>query len=129
MYKIPKKYQDLSGQQLKLALIKERKKEIITLVCSQTNYTPEKAKEYLEENGYRYIDIIKKYLNPNDNKKQEKKKSINQKVLGEIRNFLDTGCKIMAARKKKEAILKVLQEKALQEKALQEKMETIKEDE
>lgn len=68
----------------------------IPIVCSQTNYKKEEAEEKLEKWNGDYIKVIKEYLNPNfEKEKQEKKekketkKSINQQMMTEIRNFCD----------------------------------------
>lgn len=63
----------------------------IALIKSQTNYTEEEAKEKLEKWEGNYMNVIKEYLNPNFNKKKEgNKKSTNEKMMYEIRNFMDT---------------------------------------
>ena len=63
----------------------------IALIKSQTNYTEEEAKEKLEKWEGNYIKVIKEYLNPNfDKKKDSNKKSTNEKMMYEIRNFMDT---------------------------------------
>jgi len=69
----------------------ERYKNLVKLIKSQTNYTDEEAIEKLNEWNNDYIKVIKEYLNPNfQNKKVEQKKmSTNQKMMSEIRNFMD----------------------------------------
>ena len=64
----------------------------ISLIKSQTNYTEEEAKVKLEEWDGNYMNVIKEYLNPNFRNKKEKtrKKSVNEKMMFEIRNFMDT---------------------------------------
>ena len=63
----------------------------IALIKSQTNYTEKEAKEKLEKWEGKYMNVIKEYLNPNFNKKRkENKKSNNEKMMYEIRNFMDT---------------------------------------
>ena len=64
----------------------------LALIKSQTNYTEEEAKEKLEKWEGNYMNVIKEYLNPNFNIKMEKKdnRSVNQKMMGEIRGFMDT---------------------------------------
>jgi len=70
----------------------QRYEGAIALIKTQTNYTEEEAKEKLEHWNGNYMNVIKEYLNPNFNIKMEKKdtRSINQKVMGEIRGFMDT---------------------------------------
>ena len=54
-----------------------------------------------------YELVIKEYLNPNFMKKKEKKKelSLNQKIMGEIRDFMDE-CNVSYDNKRKERRLK-----------------------
>ena len=76
----------------------------IALIKSQTNYTEEEAKEKLEKWEGNYMNVIKEYLNPNFNIKREKKdnRTINQKMMGEIRDFMDTATMQFEKRKKAE---------------------------
>jgi len=94
----------------------------ISLVVSQTDYTCEIAEKKLEEWDGNYMDVIKEYLNPNFKKKEEKKsvKSTNEKMMYEIRNFMDTANSQYLKRKemeeKKKAYLKNVYDKFLEEK-------------
>jgi len=76
----------------------------IALIKSQTNYTEEEAKKKLTDWNGNYMNVIKEYLNPNFNIKQEKKdnRSVNQKVMGEIRGFMDTATMDFKKRKAEE---------------------------
>jgi len=75
----------------------------IALVKTQTNYTHEKAIEKLEKWDGNYMNVIKEYLNPNFNeKKKEIKKSTNETMMYEIRNFMDTANADFLKRKKEE---------------------------
>ena len=91
---------------------KDRYDGAIALIKSQTNYTEEEAKEKLEKWEGNYMNVIKEYLNPNFNIKLEKKdnRSVNQKMMGEIRGFMDTVTmnfeKRKAAEEKKQEYLK-----------------------
>lgn len=91
---------------------KDRYDGAVALIKSQTNYTEEEAKEKLEKWEGNYMNVIKEYLNPNFNIKLEKKdnRSINQKMMGEIRGFMDTVTmnfeKRKAAEEKKQEYLK-----------------------
>jgi hypothetical protein len=84
----------------------------IALIKSQTNYTDDEAKEKLKKWEGNYMNVIKEYLNPNFNIKMEKKdnRSVNQKMMGEIRGFMDTVTmnfeKRKAAEEKKQEYLK-----------------------
>jgi len=117
---------DLSGAKLKQALIKHRKKEIVKLVCGQTNYDEEYARKLLEENNYNYLTIVKKYLNPKagSEKKDIPSKSLNQQIFGEIRNFMDEGYKEIQRRKRILANMKKIQQ---MRKVQEEKKKTIEE--
>jgi hypothetical protein len=68
----------------------------IKIVCSQTNYTREKAEEKLKEFNNDFIKVIKQYLNPNfDKPKKErkiKKNQMNQEIISQIRKFKDKQC-------------------------------------
>tara|TARA_Y100000389_G_C17415318_1_gene493346 strand:- start:909 stop:1289 length:381 start_codon:yes stop_codon:yes gene_type:complete len=66
-----------------------RKKEVIKLVCRQTDYTEVEAEEKLKEKNYNYLDVIKDYMNPN-RKTQVYSKSLNQEIFTNIRRFLDS---------------------------------------
>ena len=75
----------------------------ISLIKSQTNYSEEEAKIKLEEHDGNYMNVIKEYLNPNfrnSNKKVEKK-TVNEKMMYEIRNFMDTAAEQFKKRKAK----------------------------
>tara|TARA_X000000368_G_scaffold250446_1_gene197855 strand:- start:179 stop:673 length:495 start_codon:yes stop_codon:yes gene_type:complete len=62
----------------------------IALIKSQTNYNDEEANEKLEKWEGNYMNVIKEYLNPNFNKKNiEKKRTTNENMMCEIRNFMD----------------------------------------
>ncbi len=76
----------------------------IALIKTQTNYTEEEAKEKLEKWEGNYMNVIKEYLNPNFNKKIVKKdnRSTNEKMMGEIRGFMDTASADFLDRKEKE---------------------------
>tara|TARA_B110000046_G_C12987216_1_gene396192 strand:- start:786 stop:1247 length:462 start_codon:yes stop_codon:yes gene_type:complete len=93
----------------------------IALIKSQTNYTEKEAKEKLEKWEGKYMNVIKEYLNPNFNKKRkENKKSNNEKMMYEIRNFMDTANTGYLKRKeeeeKKTEYLKNIYEKFLEVK-------------
>ena len=68
-------------------------KACIKMVMSQTNYNEEEATNKLNKWDNDFIKVIKEYLNPDfQKKKTEKKKSLNQAVIGEIRKFKDKQC-------------------------------------
>ncbi len=102
-----------------------RKEEIIALVVRQTNYTYEEATAKLQENNFQYIAVIKEYMKPTAAKgataePPPDKRSVNQMVMGEIRDFMDTANRMYSARKERqEAITKYKQ--ALLARLLQER--------
>jgi len=117
---LPEHMRDLSGIALRNAMIAHKKKEIVKLVCRQTDYTEEGAQTLLEENKYNYMKIIKEWINPPSNKKDTEDKpakSLNQRVIGEIRNFMDEGYKLTEYRKKQKAYMMRLQELRKKQKA------------
>ena len=62
----------------------------IKIIKSQTNYDDDKAKNKLGEWKGDYMNVIREYLNPKFNEpKKEKKIPVNQKIMSEIRNFMD----------------------------------------
>ena len=70
---------------------KKVENEFIKIIMNQTNYDENLAKKKLKEWDNNFANVIKEYLNPNFNKKKEKKKqSTNQKVFSSIRKFMDT---------------------------------------
>ena len=69
--------------------MEEIKEERLKLIMRQTNYTKEEALNKLKNKNV--LDIIKEYLKADLKVKQNKEKSINQKVMDEIRTFCDTG--------------------------------------
>ena len=110
---LPEHMRDLSGIALRNAMIAHKKKEIVKLVCRQTDYTEEVAQTLLEGNKYNYMKIIKEWINPPSNKEDTEDKpakSLNQRVIGEIRNFMDEGYKLTEYRKKQKAYMMRLQE-------------------
>ena len=91
------------------------KNDIIKLVVSQTNYTNEEAEKKLEKNNYNYVMVVKEYLNPSINKTEKKEldnnRSLNEKMMDEIRGFMDTANRQYLIRKEHEEKNKVIQEK------------------
>ena len=127
---LPEHMRDLSGTILKEAIVAHRKKEIIKLVCRQTDYTEDIALSLLEENKYNYINVIKAWITSSSNTKNKKDKpakSLNQRVIGEIRNFMDQGHKLTEYRKKQNAHMQRLQELRKQKKE-REKLKPIAEE-
>ena len=113
----PQHLKDLSGDELKVALKEHRKKEIINLILRQTDYSREKAIERLGFWKENYLYVLKEYMNPNfdPDVKKSTTGSMNQRVFGEIRNFMDQGEKLFAIRKKKQKYIQHLMAKKKQE--------------
>lgn len=77
-------------EQMRQEQIKKRNEAIIKLVMSQTDYNEEQSMEKLKKWNNNYLYVIKEYLNPNfQEKPPSPKKTKNQMVMGEIRNFMD----------------------------------------
>ena len=68
------KVKDLSGNELKQALRDEKRKQIIKLVCRQTDYTEEEAEQKLLQHKGNYMSVVKEYLNPSYIEETIKKK-------------------------------------------------------
>ena len=101
------------------------KEEIIKFVTMQTDYTKEIAEEKLKENDFNYVKVIKEYLNPNlatEKKAPPKQRSTNEKMMDEIRNFMDTANRQYIQRKEQkernDAIQKKIYEKFLEQKKI-----------
>lgn len=93
----------------------------VALIVSQTNYTEKEAEEKLELWEGNYMNVIKEYLNPNFQKKKKKdNNSVNQKMMSEIRHFMDDAnsqfLKRKEVEKQKQEYIKKVYEKFLEEK-------------
>ena len=68
---------------------KIRQEKVIDLIIRQTNYNKEEAEEKLKKWNGNYLNVMKEYMNPDFNIKKdvESKKSLNQQIMTEIRNF------------------------------------------
>ena len=95
----------------------KRKQEIINLVMRQTDYDFEMADKKLAEWNGNYLHVIKEYMNPNFKKtvKKVEKKTQNQMIMGEIRDFMDDVTRKYEYRKKKEEFIKNHYMKKIQE--------------
>lgn len=100
------------------------KKDMVKFVVMQTNYTEDEAEQKLQESEYNYVKVIKNYLNPNftEKKAPEKNRSTNEKMMDEIRNFMDTANRQYIHRKeqkeKNDAIQAKIYEKFLEQKKI-----------
>jgi hypothetical protein len=104
----------------------EQYKACLTLVMSQTNYNKDEAIEKLKKWDNDFIKVIKEYLNPNFQKKKEKKIiSLNQSIMSELRKFKDKQCSNYIKEKNNEyEINKLIYLKELEKEATQEKQST-----
>ncbi len=71
--------------------IEKRSEEIIALVQRQTDYDREMAVSKLQEWEGNYLSVIREFMDPGhkDRKDPEDGRSLNQRVLGEMRGFID----------------------------------------
>ena len=69
----------------------KKREETISMILRQTDYDKETAIKKLKEWKNDYISVIKEFMNPKFKTEHEMKpvKSVNQNVMGEIRNFMD----------------------------------------
>jgi aspartate oxidase len=89
-----------------------REKEVINLVMRQTDYTEEEAIDRLKKWNNNYINVIKEYLNPNFDQptQKSKPKTLNQQMMGEIRQFMDDVYVKFENRKRYNQYINVLRE-------------------
>lgn len=78
--------------QLKKARDEQIKRELVQVVCRQTELTPNEAKERLVKEQYNYMKVLNDYFEIKDSK-IEISNTINQQIYGEIRTLMDTGAK------------------------------------
>jgi len=117
---------NLTKEEVQKVQQKIRQEQIIQLVMRQTDYNREKVLEKIEKWKGNYLFVIKEYMNPNfnPNKKQVKKFSTNnQKVFGEIRNFMDNANSQYKRRKaineaRKELYNRYISQKQIKEQAV-----------
>jgi len=71
--------------------IEKRSEEIIALVQRQTDYDREMTISKLQEWEGNYISVIREFMNPDHKDKEDREdgRSLNQRVLGEMRGFID----------------------------------------
>ena len=93
-------------------------KSCLKIVTSQTNYDEKTATEKLIEYKEDFITVIKEYLNQGKNiePKKEEKKSINQRIITEIRKFKDKQDRTYLSKKENVEKMKKLYELHLNKK-------------
>ena len=67
------------------------KVESVDMICRQTEYTEDEAREKLEKNNYNYQIVLNEYFGIKESPKKEQ--TTNQQIYGEIRNLMDTGAR------------------------------------
>lgn len=73
--------------------INKIKHEAINMICRQTDYDHENAKERLEAVDYDYIKVLNDFFGIPNNTLTNNNTSTNQQIYGEIRNLMDTGAR------------------------------------
>jgi septum formation topological specificity factor MinE len=96
--------------QLKKARDEQIKKEVIQVVCRQTELTPEEARDRLEKVQYNYMKVLNEYFEIK-NSKIETTNTINQKIYGEIRTLMDTGAKSFRMEQERAQYIQKMNEK------------------
>ena len=100
--------------QMRLEQQKKMKESLIEIVCRQTDYTYELAKEKLEKSNYNHLLVLNEYFGIDNKEKNETKKSnntINQQIYGEIRNLMDTGARKFRLEQEKAKYIEEMQNK------------------
>lgn len=69
------------------------KQEAINMICRQTDYDHEHARERLEAVDYDYIKVLNEFFGVIPTTVTSNNKSTNQQIYGEIRNLMDTGAR------------------------------------
>ena len=77
--------------QQKQEYINRVKVESVNMICRQTDYSEDEAREKLEKNNYNYQLVLNEYFGIKESPKKEK--TTNQQIYGEIRNLMDTGAR------------------------------------
>jgi len=72
--------------------INKVKVESVNMICRQTDYSEEEAREKLEKNNYNYQIVLNEYFGIKESPKKEQT-TTNQQIYGEIRNLMDTGAR------------------------------------
>ena len=99
--------------------MEDRKTEIINLVMRQTNYDKETIVEKLEANNNNYLAVIKEYIvQDKKERKKEENKSTNQRIMSEIRTFMDDVNNQHAKRKRYNERMMYYQQLQAEKKAL-----------
>lgn len=100
--------------------------ELVQVVCRQTDYDQEKAKDKLIQHSLDLQAVVREYMGVGEKKTVEKKTSTNQMVFKEFRTFLDDAASSYYKRKEAEDLRKKILEsraRALQAQQARERAE------
>lgn len=84
--------------------------ELVQVVCRQTDYDKEKAKDKLIQHSLDLQAVVREYMGVGEKKTVEKKTSTNQMVFKEFRTFLDEAASSYYKRKEAEELRKKILE-------------------
>ena len=99
--------------QMKEARTEQLKRELVQVVCRQTELTTDEAREMLEKEQYNYMKVLNDYFEIKENKK-EISSSVNQQIYGEIRNLMDTGAKSYRIEQERSEYIKKMNERRIE---------------
>lgn len=88
----------------KKSVVIKHKNKIIDMIMTQTTYDYNEAIIKLALFNYNYVNVIRDYLKPMNERIKEVKednRSLQQKMMGEIRHFMDTVASEFEKRKEK----------------------------
>jgi len=99
--------------QMKEARTEQLKRELVQVVCRQTELTTDEAREMLEKEQYNYMKVLNDYFEIKETKK-EISSSVNQQIYGEIRNLMDTGAKSYRIEQERSEYIKKMNERRIE---------------
>jgi hypothetical protein len=99
--------------QMKEARTEQLKRELVQVVCRQTELTTDEAREMLEKEQYNYMKVLNDYFEIKETKK-EISSSVNQQIYGEIRNLMDTGAKSYRIEQERSEYIKKMNERHIE---------------
>jgi len=119
MIRLPEHMQGLSGEDLKSAIIAERRKNVINLIMRQTEYSAEEAEQKLVEANNNYMKVIQDFLGIENKTPNDDPGTVNQRIYGQIRGLMDTGASQYRAHQEKQQKAAEYKEKMMQAYAAQ----------
>jgi hypothetical protein len=78
------------------------KQTLIDVICAQTDYSPERAAEKLEEHGNNVVKVVREYIAGTNVAPVNEPKSRTQIRYNEIRNLMDTAANNFRKEKERE---------------------------